>query len=223
MGLGRCLAHVWMPLALLGVAMPLTACATVIVPPMHADDPIVAYIAHYSATDDPTYHLSLVLPVDDGYVEYSYGDWRVYALSAWNVSTVSAAALWPTQGALGRRFMPCAAGDTVQLIERMRVNTVFDRITPVTVDAGKVRALLGRLDARFERHADTARFNGLADLHMVKDDAAFCVCNTCGHETARWLEALGCDARGFIRWGDFRVERQADVARQGETACSSSR
>jgi hypothetical protein len=83
------------------LALCLSGCTTVVVPPARVAEPArVALLDHGR-------HASLVLKTaESGMVRYAYGDWDWYAQGTTGAIEGSAAVLWPTRAALGRRRLP---------------------------------------------------------------------------------------------------------------------
>jgi hypothetical protein len=178
--------------ALLG----LLGCATVVEPPKQPTTPLAVFLVDYGR------HASLLLPdsASGGLVEYAYGDWAWFALdeSAWY--DVFATLFWPTRGALGRRTL-----DVAPEVGALRRAIPCEALLPVFVEAEDARALLARLDADYQRHADSAHHQPLYRLDFVHAEASFHVFHGCSHQVASWLRELGCRVRGASLWATFEV------------------
>lgn len=160
-------------------------CRTIVVPPSQPVDPVDVVLVDYGR------HASLGLPRGENtFVEYAYGDWRWFALgrNRWYDSFTTI--LVPTRGTLGRHTLARHA-------DREPADEWDESLRTITfqVSAGDAQRLLTELDERYAANAGTEIHNAENGLTFVHDDMAFHAFNTCNHEVARWLRALGCDVR----------------------------
>lgn len=178
------------------ICLMLSGCARVI-PPMQVEQPVTVYLTDYGR------HSSVVLPAGAGRgVEYTYGDWKYYALNQWKWY-VGASALFCSEGAtLGRRDVPMQADPAL-----MKQTLGARRIVALEVEESKVLALLGAVETRYAAALDTQVYNAYQRTHFVRDSSRYGILNTCNHATAQWLRALGCRVKGWPLLSRFRVEK----------------
>jgi hypothetical protein len=182
-------------------------CQSTVTPPANILNPETIYIAHYD-----TDHNSVVLPKQtDGsrvYVEYSYGDWRLYAnydQSWWNAF---AGMTWPTGGALGRRTLEWDGQDLSMLVELLKSNEHCYAATPVVVEAEAAADLLSLLESRYDAGGLETIHNEAIGLTFVRDQRGYWFWHTCNHEVADWLNGIDCRVRGANPLGRFVVKHQ---------------
>lgn len=141
-------------------------------------------------------HLGLLLPRDDAtFVEFGYGDWDWYAMEQDSWYHAFDTVLWPTQGTLARREI--AARDGAGLQQRVPWAT-FDAILVARADA---HALLGELEARFDRGRDRLHHSVRYGMDFVPDDDGYWCCFNCNDAVADWLRRLGCS----VSWVPIRL------------------
>ena len=133
-------------------------------------------------------------------VEYAYGDWSYFALAKDHWINICPALFWPTQGTLGRREIPVSTEPAA-----IQGHLWSDLSYRLTVAREDVAGLLGALDARFKAGAETEIDNARYRMAFVQDPQNYCLFWNCNHETAAWLEALGCSLRGSRCFASFEV------------------
>lgn len=69
-------------------------------PPQRVVEPVLVGVLDHDR------HSGLIVQVPDGMIRYSCGDWDWYALRQTGLLERSAAILWPSQAALGRKQLP---------------------------------------------------------------------------------------------------------------------
>ena len=144
-----------------------TGCVTVVTPPDPAvlQEPTTVYLVDHQR------HSSLMLPLGEteGGVlrEYAYGEWAWFAENSTSALRVPGVLFLPNQGALGRADHAAVAGP-----EELRARNGFEAVHELRVEAADVRALLERLDLRFESRIDTRIVIPEVGLDFVKDDRA---------------------------------------------------
>jgi hypothetical protein len=175
---------------LLLAAMLLVGCGGTLHPPAWVEQPTTIYVKiDYR-------HSSLLLPRHTvGLVEYTYGDWRYFALADTGLWVGLVALLGSPQATLGRR-------DPASHAEAEQPGV---RILPVVVDRRRADALAMTLEARFRRRVATLHYNDRYNLWFVKDPERYHLLNNCNHVTARWLRQLGCRVDGLTITNDFRL------------------
>jgi hypothetical protein len=197
---------------LLAFIFALAGCGGTIHPPAHVDEPTVIYAKSEGR------HSSILLPAGRAHppgtlVEYTYGDWRWFALvqTRWDVALV--AMFSSPQATLGRRIVaPPQPGELPDASEGVM-------ILPITVDRRRAEALRLTLDARFGRGIETLMYNPTYKTWFVHDAERYHASNNCNHLTARWLRRLGCRVEGATFTNDFRLKGAA-ASRNG--ACEAT-
>jgi hypothetical protein len=182
--------------ALAFIGLALVRSPTLIIPPTEPAETVTAYIVSYG------YHSRLILPeIDGGLMQYTYGDWRYFALNQQNFSNAAAALLIPTQGTLGRRKVS-HINELQQLINQRQ----YDSLLSFEVRGGKAARLLTVLGDRFNRNIDTRVENWITGLSLVQDDQDYTLFHNSNHELVEWLEELDCQVKGFVMLPNFQVK-----------------
>jgi len=189
-------------------------CAATVYPQAHPVRPTAIYVEDYGI------HSSLLLPTGNGrYVEYAFGDWNFAALNHCGPQDALGALLVSFQSALGRRFVDVQAGQAAP----HPMHPSPHRIQKVYVPQERVEQVLRELEARYQR-GGKALHNPDNDTDYVRDDTEhYWVGNNCNHLTARCLEQMGCDVRGWVVLSRFDVapvqqRLNAELAREKPTA-----
>lgn len=183
-------------LILLVAALLTGGCATAVYPQPAPPHPQAVYVADYGI------HSSLLLPTGEGrYVEYAFGDWGFAALNHCLPQDALGALLVSFQAALGRRYVDLQPGQT----EPHPVHPAPHRVQVVYVPQERVERVVRELADRYRRGGPPVH-NPENDTDYVKDDSEhYWVGNNCNHLTARCLEEMGCDVRGFVVLSKFKV------------------
>ncbi|WP_163557415.1 hypothetical protein [Halomonas sp. NO4] len=184
-------------LLLAACVLLLTGCAGRLVPPAEVADPVDVYLLDHGR------HASLVLPHhESGVVRYSYGDWQWYVEGQRHLLSATAAMLWPTSGALGRRVDEGLA--LPRELSRLAPEGVAESYSLV-VERSRARALSRRLDARFAAAApgvESPTFN----LVFVRDPRGYWLAHQSNLVVADWLEELGVEVQGLPWLSRWRLD-----------------
>lgn len=183
--------RVLLVLALTAAAIPVFGCTSTVTPPAAPANPTTVFLLSEAM------HTGIVLPPlgpDDEFVEFGYGDWSWFALGndAWY--RVFPTVLWPTQGALGRRTF--GARDERQL----RAAAWWTTLSPIVVDAAKVRALRTQLQAAYDAGAASAVRRQDLGFVFVPSDDSYWFGFTCADAAAEWFRQLDCE----VGWTPIR-------------------
>ena len=108
------------------------------------------------------------------------------------------------QGAFSRRTLTAAPDGTIG--PRQTGGTRSER---VEVERAKADALRRELDARWERNQGDVRVRQWDGVPVSRDPASYNLFDNSNHATARWLQRLGCEVRGFPLMANFQVEEKA--------------
>jgi hypothetical protein len=179
------------------LAAAVAACVSTVRAPVDPVRPVAVYLRSEAR------HQALLLPRPDGFVEYGYGDYDWYALGKDRWYHVFDTLLWPTQGTLGRRFLP--ARDVHELL----ATHPWFVLTPVEVEGERAERLARRLAEEFEASGESELNNPDYDLSFVPHPDRFCLLHNCHDAAADWLRELGCTvSSACVRLG-LSVERPA--------------
>lgn len=185
----------------------LASCTATIVPPRQVHEPRTVYLLDHGRTS------SLVLPHNDGFIRYAYGEHRWYALEETGPLRAFGAMLWPTQGTLGRKRLAIPpSGSTSEAAEeasiRSDVRVPIEAVYPVRVEAERVAGLREALADRFDAAAAEATVvhTPARDLRFVPASPRYHLLHNSNHATADWLEQLDCEVRGPTVLSKWRVE-----------------
>jgi hypothetical protein len=187
-----------------GSVLLVQACTTVVAPPAEPAQPRPVYLLDHGK------HASLVLPEPQGgMVRYAYGDWRYYALVSTGAAEASAAVLWRTQAALGRREL---SGPPSAANVRRGVRVGIEQLYEVVADYPVIEELRARLDSIYQANLETRTYNPAYDLEFVHHPQPYSAFHNSNRVVARWLWELGCDVRGLALLSKWRVQlRKADA------------
>jgi hypothetical protein len=186
-----------LPVALLLAAAPI-ACSTTIVAPAALSDPVPIFVVDYGTTS------AVVLPDGDDLLAYVYGDWQYYALANNHFLNGVAALVWPTRGTLGRARLRGPLGRE-QVLAQLRQRGVAD-VHVVRVERAAVERLVQRLDELYEAHRETAVENAEYGMSFVHHPRRYTWFWNSNHQTAAWLEEVGCRVHGPAFASRWRIE-----------------
>lgn len=196
--LSRCVTIlVLVVLGLVALALVLINSPTYIIPPLNPSNPAIAYVIDYG------YHSRLLLPDGNGgWMHYTYGDWRYFALSEQDLSDGLAALFIPTPSTLGRQRLDSIAEFRQELGSQWQ-----DALLSFAVAGADVAELLRSLDERFNETIDTRIVNPRNNLAFVRGDRDYTLFHNSNHELVQWLEQLDCRVEGFVTWPNFHVKQ----------------
>ncbi|UCC47674.1 MAG: hypothetical protein JSV41_09265 [Gemmatimonadota bacterium] len=185
--------------------LTLQACTTTVVPPIAPNEPRPVFLLDHGR------HASLAVPREDGgIVRYSYGDWRYYAQVRTSVFQGSAAILWPTRAALGRRELP---GPPEAAAVRRNVRVLSEQLYELIVDSLAIEVLRSRLDSIYDANIKTRIYNSAYDLEFVHHPRAYWVFHNSNQVVAGWLKQLGCQVRGLALFSKWKVKPPSERER----------
>lgn len=163
-------------------------CTSTAEPPVDVDRPVTVYVT------SEAYHKGILLPVTEGrWVEYGFGEYEWYALGRDAWYRLFPTLLWPTSGALGRRYI---SGRSRADLQESAPGRELERID---ADHERVAALRTLLDRRF-RAGDREHHSYQYDL-TFRARGHYWLFNNCHDEAANWLDELGCD----VSWVPVRA------------------
>lgn len=185
------------PALLLALASP-AACTTTISPPRAPSDPVEVFIVDYGMTS------AVVLPRDGALAPYVYGDWQYYALENNKALQGIAALTWPTQGTLGRGRLEGPATEAALLSQLQQRGA--ERVLALRVERSQAHELVERLDAVYHAHQAEEVQNESYRMGFVPHPQRYTWFWNSNHQTAAWLEELGCEIRGPAFAARWRIE-----------------
>jgi len=164
-------------------------------PAVDTTDVETVYLLQYSTWG----HHSLAFYDAPYLVEFTYGDWALFALDQRDMWTAVSHMLWPTQGALGRKQIPWKPGEDIH-----PHFTNCQAVAPLTVARSLALSLYHKLSHNFEKQQSRAVFHEKDQVYFVPYSAPYGLWHNCNHELADWLEALGGRISGRVFWNpDF--------------------
>lgn len=176
---------------LIASAALVCGCVYRVTPPAEPSVPVTVYIARHDDT------ARLVLPGEEGYAAYGYGDWRWYALNRMSPLDGIAALLVPTRSGLGREVLSDGPITAAALWA--------DELLEVEVGGESALALRRRLDEQFRQREEDAVDNRLRGMVFVPGERPYWVFNNSSSVLAGWLRELGCTVRGWALVARFEV------------------
>jgi hypothetical protein len=126
-------------------------------------------------------------------IEFTYGDWDMFALNKRDIFTGITHMLWPTLGALGCKKVDWKPG--IPLVEHF---TDCIDIVPFKVSPDLAESLYLQLTQAFDSTCDRQVYLEEDDLYFVPYKVSYALWNNCNHELAKWLEALGGRVSGNV-------------------------
>jgi len=173
------------------VFFTITGCVSDIRPPTAPADPVATYLL----MDDR--HRGVLLPrVEGGFVEYGFGDWDWYADNKNSWYHAFDTVLWPTQGALGRRFSAARDGDD------LRREFYWMKLYEIVVARSNMEALRAELAQAYAEEATQEVYNPRYRMSFVPNGDGYWLFNNCNDVVATWLEKLGCS----VSWVPIRLD-----------------
>lgn len=147
----------------------------------------------YLLSYDTWGHHSVAFYRDSTLVEFTYGDWDLFALNRRDGWTAWKNMTFHTQGALGRKIVAWEPESALcQLFNGCKKAKSF--LAPTA----KVQALFEKLQAAYIKRISTEVLNEGEQVHFVKYDVPYWGFHNCNHELADWLEELGGEVSGRV-------------------------
>lgn len=186
------------PVAVAAVAVVvLGGCTNVVRPPARVAEPTPVFLLDHGRTS------SVVLPRDEGFARYAYGDWDWYALNRTGPFRASGVLGFPTRATVGRRvFHAQATTGSVRAASSIPVEDAWR----IPVEAPRAARLERDLDRLFREQAEASVYNGLYDQTFVPHPRPYAMWHNSNHVTAEWLRRLGCEVEMGTWFSDWRVE-----------------
>ena len=185
-------------LAALVLALP--GCAWTIRPPSNVADPVPVWITEYGR------HCRVALPSGPAtFTEYGFGEWHFYALEDRGILSTLRAATGFGRGAFSRRELTAAPDGTLGPPQ-----TGGTRSERVLVERTRADSLHRELEARWQGNQANVRIRARDGVPVSSDAEGYHLFSNSNHATARWLERLGCEVRGFPLMANFRVKNGTD-------------
>lgn len=153
------------------------------------DESETLYLLQYSTWG----HHSLAYYRKSHLIEYTYGDWELFALNKRNTYTSIKNMLLPTMGALGRKSVPWEPG---QPICPLFVDCVD--VVPFPAPADLAQSLFEELETAYLREQSEELLNEDEGVHFVPYYEPYSVAYNCNHALAKWLEQLGGKISGRV-------------------------
>ena len=178
------------------LALLLPGCAWTVRTPSAVADPVPVWITEYGR------HCRVALPSGPStFTEFGFGEWHFYALEDRGFFSILRAGTGFGRGAFSRRTLTAAPDGTIG--PRQTGGTRSER---VLVERTRADSLRQELDARWQRNQDNVRIRAWDCVPVSRDPEGYHLFSNSNHATARWLERLGCEVRGFPLMANFRVE-----------------
>ncbi len=181
--------------AVMGLPFITAGCAWRVTPPSGLHDPVPVFLTDYGR------HTRLGLPEDDQrVVEFGFGEWHYYAHEERGFFSTLRAVSGFGQGTLARRHLPYAESE-----ELFGIGAGGQRSVRFLVEGEKVRELRRSLERKWRQNLDGMTYREWEDLYFVPYDATYHLFRNSNHQTAEWLEALGCEVGGVPILSNFRL------------------
>ena len=119
-------------------------------------------------------------------VEFTYGDWDIFALNRRDAWTARKNMTFLTQGALGRKIVAREPNSPLcPLFKGYEQVKLF--LSPVS----KSQKLYDNLQSAYREQLNTQVFNQVEQVYFVTYKVSYWGLHNCNHELANWLEELG--------------------------------
>ena len=164
-------------------------CSTVFRLPPDSGEVEEVYLLRYSTWG----HHSLAFHRDSELVEFTYGDWDLFALNKRDAWTAWKNMTFLTQGALGRKVVSWVPGAPICPLFKDCL-----RAGPFQTPAPNAKVLYEKLQTAYSKHQSTEVFNETEGVFFVKFDVPYWGLHNCNHEVADWLEELGGEVSGRV-------------------------
>ena len=164
-------------------------CSTVLRLPPEVGEQERVYLLSYSTWG----HHSLAFYSDDALVEFTYGDWELFALNQRDGWTAWKNMTFRSQGALGRKVVAWEPGTPICPL----FHACLDAVS-FNAPAANVQALYERLQNDYALEVSSKVLNEVEQVFFVKYDVPYWGLHNCNHELADWLEALGATVSGRV-------------------------
>ncbi len=173
------------------------SCATTLKLPTKTENAEKVYLLKYSTWG----HHSLAFHKAGKLIEYTYGDWEVFALDKRDAWTAWKNITFHTQGALGRKIVTINRGDWI-------CNKFIgcEDVVPFYAPENKVNTLFADLQDQYSNRLETEVFNSAAEIFFVKDERPYWAFHNCNHQLVEWLEFLGGEISGRIFYNPLLIE-----------------
>lgn len=163
--------------------------------PLPSKSTVAVYLLQYSTWG----HHSLAFYKDDQLIEFTYGDWALFALDKRDLFTSLSHMLFPTMGTLGRKIVQWKPNEAIPPLF-----TDCKKAVPFTADKRQVNDLFNELTSAFQQRESDKVFHEEDAVWFVPYPVYYGVWNNCNHELAKWLTQLGGKVSGRIFWNpDF--------------------
>ncbi len=138
-------------------------------------------------------HHSVAFHRDDTLIEFTYGDWELFALDRRDAWTAWKNMTFPTPGALGRKVVPWNSGEAI--CPRF---VGCERVVVFPVSLARSDALLGRLMEAYDAGRENEVLNVREDVYFVPYPERYSFHHNCNHVLVGWLEELGGEVSGRV-------------------------
>ena len=158
-------------------------------PPQCQQNCETLYLLQYSTWG----HHSLAFYRNGKLIEFTYGDWELFALNKRDVLTSVKNMVLPTMGALGRKAINWEPGWP---IEPHFVDCID--VMPFDAPADKAASLFIELESAYLSKKAYEVFNEGEGVRFVPYAERYSVFYNCNHALAKWLTRLGGKVSGRI-------------------------
>ena len=147
------------------------------------------YLLQYSTWG----HHSLAFHRHDKLIEFTYGDWDLFALDKRDLFTSIKNMLLPTPGTLGRKAVNWQLDDPICPLFVDCVQAV-----PFKAPLQASEGLFLKLETAYEKGKNEEVLNQTEGVYFVPYPESYSVLYNCNHALAKWLEQLGGHVSGRI-------------------------
>lgn len=171
------------------VVATLAGCTTTFDRPSPTPPTEQIYLLEYSSWG----HHSIAFERNGSLIEFTYGDWELFALDRRDAWTAWKNMTFPTRGALGRKIVPWNPDEPI-----CPHFVTCIRAVSFPVSRSRSEALLGRLTEAYESGQAEEVLNEREGVYFVPHPAPYSFHHNCNHVLVSWLEELGGTVSGRV-------------------------
>ncbi|MEP1741699.1 MAG: hypothetical protein ABJI60_21220 [Kangiellaceae bacterium] len=179
------------------ISMVLGSCGTSLTLPATSSNMERVYLIQY----DTWGHHSLAFFRNGKLIEFTYGDWELFALNKRDLWTGWKNMTFPTEGALGKKIVGFNEGDSI-CSKFIGCNKTASFQAP----SHKVSELLIMLEESYLEESKSEVYNSLEEVFFVKHKRRYWLWHNCNHQLVEWLEYLGAKVSGRILFSPNFIE-----------------
>lgn len=138
-------------------------------------------------------HHSLAFYREGKLIEFTYGDWELFALNKRDGWTAWVNLTFPTQGALGKKVVPWIQGKPICPLFHQ-----CQKVVSIFVPKQNANVVFKDLMNKYNKNLSSEVFNKTEKTHFVYYKKSYWGFHNCNHELVEWLENLDIKVSGRV-------------------------